>query len=228
MASHSLVTGYLEKVSWKILKEYPKVVSRLICKQSGVYALYRRDQLYYVGLASNLMARLRNHLKDRHGGSWDTFSVYLTIRDEHMKELESLMLRVMDPPGNRQKGKFRSGSSLFDELNKQMRERDADERAQLLGGKVAKRRQSGKARNNTGTAALAGAFPRAKRLVGRYKGYEYSGGLRKDGRIFFDGTLYESPSAAASVARGRRTNGWKFWEFKNAKGEWVPLRDLRK
>jgi RAMA domain-containing protein len=228
MTSHSLVTGFLEKVSWKILDQYPKVVSRLIRKQSGVYALYRRDKLYYVGLASNLMARLRKHLQDRHGGSWDTFSVYLTIRDEHMKELESLMLRVMDPPGNRQKGKFLDGANLFGELNAEMQERDADERARLLGGRVAKRRQSKKARSNTGTAALVGAFPRAKKLLGYYKGYEYRAGLRQDGRIYFDGVLYDSPSAAAAVARARRTNGWRFWHFKDAKGDWVPLRDLRK
>jgi hypothetical protein len=63
-------------------------------RRQGVYALYRRKKTYYVGLASNLRSRLVHHLKDRHGDSWDRFSGYFTIGDTHLKELESLNLRI--------------------------------------------------------------------------------------------------------------------------------------
>ena len=86
-ANKRLVTQHLEGISWRVLEEYPEIVRKLIRRQAGVYALYRRNKLYYVGLASNLMGRLKSHLRDRHNGAWDKFSVYLTVRDEHIKEL---------------------------------------------------------------------------------------------------------------------------------------------
>jgi hypothetical protein len=60
------------------LDEYRDIVRTMIRGKSGVYALYKQDKLYYVGLASNLMTRVNGHLKDRHHGAWDRFSVYLT------------------------------------------------------------------------------------------------------------------------------------------------------
>jgi hypothetical protein len=33
---------------------------------------------------------------------------------------------------------------------------------------------------------------------------------------------------AGKAARGRIVNGWSFWRFKNSKGEWVKLDELRK
>ena len=80
-----LVLQHLEDVSWKVLDEYPQVIKSLIKGKWGVYALYKRNQLYYVGLASNLMGRLQSHLKDRHHNAWDRFSVYLIIKSSHNK-----------------------------------------------------------------------------------------------------------------------------------------------
>jgi hypothetical protein len=41
------------------------------------------------------MGRLKGHLRDCHKGLWDRFSVYLTSDAEHIKELESLLLRII-------------------------------------------------------------------------------------------------------------------------------------
>lgn len=97
--SQRLVVQHLEKVSGKILEEYPNVIREFIRSRGGVYALYRKEHLYYVGLASNLMARLKTHLRDRHRLGWDRFSVYITLRDGHIKELESLLIRIVGPKG---------------------------------------------------------------------------------------------------------------------------------
>lgn len=70
-----LVLQHLEGVSGRILDECPELIRQIIRRRSGVYALYRRDKLYYVGLASNLMSRLTSHLRDRHRKVWDTISV---------------------------------------------------------------------------------------------------------------------------------------------------------
>ena len=107
-----LVLRHLEDVSWRVLEEYPEVVRKLIRRQAGIYVLFRRDKLYYVGLANNLMGRLKSHLGDRHHGYWDRFSVYLTIDDEHMKELESLLLRIIEHSGNSDSNSFMSSSSI--------------------------------------------------------------------------------------------------------------------
>ena len=77
MARHSqLVCRHLENVSRQALDKYQHIIRQYVRNCPGVYALYRRGKLYYVGLASNLPTRLGHHLKDRHSQSWDRFSVY--------------------------------------------------------------------------------------------------------------------------------------------------------
>ncbi len=113
MARHSqLVCRHLENVSRQALAKYQHIIRQYVRNCPGVYALYRRGKLYYVGLASNLPTRLGHHLKDRHSQSWDRFSVYLTIGDTHPRELESLVLRIVNTKGNKQKGKFIKSEDL--------------------------------------------------------------------------------------------------------------------
>ena len=107
----ALVTQHLENVSREVLERYQQLAQDFIRGRHGVYALYRRGKLYYVGLATNLRGRLKSHLRDRHGESWDRFSVYLTIGDQHMRELEALMLRISKPKGNKVKGRFARSAS---------------------------------------------------------------------------------------------------------------------
>jgi len=44
--------------------------------------------------------------------SWDRFRVYLAIGDSHLREVESLILRIVKPPGNKQKRKFAKSEDL--------------------------------------------------------------------------------------------------------------------
>ena len=228
MKSKQLVLEHLEDLSGRLLEESPQAVQALIRGRAGVYALYRRDKLYYVGLASNLMARLKQHLRDRHNGAWDRFGVYVTAHNEHMKELESLLLRILNPPGNKQSGKFIASKNLRSTLNQRLKEADGDLRALLLGGRVAQRRRRSKTKKNKGTRVLAGVVERRIPLKAAYKGYEYSAALRKDGLISYDGTLFESPSAAAEKIVNHRANGWVFWKYRNPEGNWVPLQNFRR
>lgn len=94
--NNSIVREFVEGISGKVLEQYRPLIGQLIKRRAGVYALYKNDRLYYVGLASNLMARVNGHLKDRHKGKWDRFSVYLTIADSHIRPLEALLLRIVD------------------------------------------------------------------------------------------------------------------------------------
>ena len=129
----SLVTSYLEGVSWRVFEEYPGLVRDLIRGESGVYALYKGDRIYYVGLTQDLRSRLKRHLADRHQGAWDRFSVYVTRNDKDMRELEALLIRIVSPQGNRQVGRFAKSKDMGSHFVAAMKEADADKRARLLG-----------------------------------------------------------------------------------------------
>ena len=58
-----LVCQHLERVSRKALEEYQRLIQNYVRRRRGIYALYRGDRLYYVGLASNLGSRLKHHLR---------------------------------------------------------------------------------------------------------------------------------------------------------------------
>lgn len=76
-----LVSQHLENISRTALEKYQNILKEYVKGRHGVYALYHKGRLYYVGLASNLRNRLKAHLKDHHAQTWDSFSVYLTIND---------------------------------------------------------------------------------------------------------------------------------------------------
>jgi hypothetical protein len=145
-----LVIEHLEWISRTAIRRYPEVVTEFARGKSGVYALYSGDSLYYVGLAKNLRSRLHDHIKDRHAEAWDRFSIYLTRNDEHLKELESLVLRIMTPKGNRVSGKFmesRDLSKFFKQKIQSLQKRElseitGDEQAEVSKN-VAERRRLG-------------------------------------------------------------------------------------
>lgn len=219
----------MENVSRLALERYQDLIREYVRHRNGVYALYRGNRLYYVGLARNLRTRLRAHLKNRHGESWDRFAVYLTIGDKHLKELESLLLRIVKPVGNRQSGKFARCEDLRKRLAKDIRLHQRQELSSLfgkpLGTKQTKRFKavSGKepslARYNKG---------RGFRLRLRYKGKLYRGRIKRDGRVRVNGNIFRSPSMAAVSILKRSCNGWNIWEFERAPGDWVKLKELRK
>jgi hypothetical protein len=226
-----LVCQHLENLSRDALEnQYQYIVRKYVRHQHGVYALYRRGKLYYVGLASNLRSRLTHHLKDHHHDSWDRFSVYMTIGNSHMRELESLILRIVKPPGNKQKGKFANSKDLRPSFKRDWNVAWDDERDRVLGEppKTAPRqRTTTKADGRKPVLAeyITGPFT----LRAHYKGKTLRAFVRKSGRIRFAGNNYTSPSVAGARAVKRPTcNGWVFWQYERAPGDWVPLDNLRK
>jgi Protein of unknown function (DUF2924)/GIY-YIG catalytic domain len=223
----NLVCQHMENVSARVLEQYQDIIRENFRGRHGIYALYRRDKLYYVGLASNLRNRLRQHLADKHKGLWDRFSVYLTIEDHHMKELESMVLRIVKPKGNSQIGRFPKSQDLKRQLQKEVRRRQREEWGALFG------RPSGALRdvtNGTESASetVLGRYLHAPlKLRREYKGEMYKANVRQNGWIWYGGYLYSSPSLPASEICGRRVNGWYFWRFEKAPNYWVPLKNLR-
>jgi Restriction Enzyme Adenine Methylase Associated len=221
-----LVCQHLENVSGDILEEYQDVIREYVSRRQGVYALYDDQDLYYVGLASDLSSRLKAHLRDKHAGRWDRFSVYLTIGDEHLRELETLLLHVVkpSPEGNSKIGKFVRSENLLARLKRDIRERHRQKLDHIVG------------RDQTElVVVLPGRMPpllpyvkKVFKLQGRSRGKVYHASVKGDGTIRFLGRVYQSPTSAAFSATRYNVDGWRFWKYERAPGDWVPLEELRK
>jgi hypothetical protein len=224
-----LVCEHMENISRRALERYQDIVRHYVRSRQGVYALYRKNKLYYVGLASNLRSRLHHHLRDRHGQSWDRFSVYLTIGDSHLRELESLILRVVKPTGNKQKGRFARSVDIRRRFAKDIRARHRIELNMMLGRtppRVPSARVKSKRAGRLPSLAKFGIGPTTLRA--RYKGKLLKARVRRDGTIRFNGALFRSPSHAGGAAIKRSCNGWTFWQYQRAPGDWVRLNALRR
>lgn len=227
-----LVCQHLEKISRSALEKYQRIIREYVARRHGVYALYRGNRLYYVGLASNLRNRLRHHLRDRHGQSWDRFSVYLTIGDSHIRELESLVLRIVSPPGNKFAGKFGKAENLRTRLGQAIRNQQRQELLELIGSRkrtlfTQPTRTSPKTPKGRTPVLSKYRLPSSK-LKARFKNKTITARVAKDGKIRFAGKTYFSPSLAAAAACNRHScNGWTFWTYERAPGDWVRLQELR-
>jgi hypothetical protein len=94
-------------------EEYQKALGKKE-RGRGIYVLWRGNKIYYIGLSkTSLRRRLRTHaIKDRHKGKWDNFSFYQIGRTRFIKDIESLLIRVCRPDGNKIKGRFQKKNDL--------------------------------------------------------------------------------------------------------------------
>ncbi len=223
-----LVCQHLENISREALEKHESIVRQYVRRRQGVYALYRRRKLYYVGLAGDLRWRLRAHLRDHHGPRWDRFSVYLTIGEKHLRELESLLLRVVKPTGNKQRGKFSNSENLVKRFKRDVRALQRSELAEMVGRGLEHASLLPEERRSARRPILAPFVSAPMKLRATLKGRTFHARVRKDGSIRFNGKTFRSPSQAGYAATKRSCNGWRFWRYERAPGDWVRLRELRK
>ena len=221
-----LVFQHLENVSRDLLEQHPDVVRQFVGRNAGIYALYRKGKLYYVGLATGLRGRLRAHGKNKHGKLWDRFSIYLTIKDQHLREIEALLLRIANPPGAKQRGKLAASRDIRRRIKRAIREKQYSEASSLFGREttpVGKPGDESKTKN-----LLRHLLPQGGRIKGTLKGKIFRARVRRSGDIRFQGKLYSSLSVAAFAAIKRPTNGWWFWQVERGRGNWVRLSKVRR
>lgn len=115
-----LLRAYAEGISANLLEQHGDTVKLVIGKKSGVYVLSKDGKPYYIGLAKKLPNRLGHHLKDRHAHKWDHFNFYAIRSQKYVKDLESILIRVARPKGNRQLGGFGKGKNLRKRLQKEI------------------------------------------------------------------------------------------------------------
>jgi hypothetical protein len=224
-----LVVNRLENISKDIFRQYYAQITELVGDSPGIYALNDGAELYYVGKSTELRKRVRHHLKDRHLASWTHFSLYLARREEHIHEIESLLVRIANPKGNRVIPRGRSTGTLVKLLKKMVQAKQRQELLGLFGDKRAAGRVQRTTREASAAPRLAGLVGKRTKLYRTYNGREYTASLNPQGLINYNGKKYNSATAAAKaiVKRKGAINGRAFWYIRDANGDWVRLGDYK-
>jgi hypothetical protein len=154
--------------------------------------------------------------------------VYLTIGDEHLRELEALVLRIASPRGNEMLPRFVKSQDLGRLFRREIASRQRRERDSLFEVEPQEPRERRRASPPVGRGPrLAGYFKRKVTLRLAYKGHRHKARVGLDGLIRLRGKKYVSPSAAARAITKRAADGWRVWTYERAPGDWVPLDTLR-
>lgn len=104
----ALIEGMSKNLPSDILNDlvFTEKLSEIMKGHAGIYALYKGEKLYYIGLTGNLHGRIRWHLKDRHRGKWNYFKIFRIKKVQYLKDIETLIHHIFDTPGNREKGQI--------------------------------------------------------------------------------------------------------------------------
>ena len=203
-----IITKKLQNISIAALEDFSPILLDLIGEDQGIYALYRGEKLYYVGRASNLQRRLSHHLWDRHQRKWDKFSLFIVKNEKHIGDLESLLIAICEPMGNRAHPRGQA-KDLKKEFEDRIDAFHADEKAFLLGQKPICKKKTKISLKNT------------------YKNKQYSATFDcKTHQVRYNKVLYSSPSAAARAITKQPVNGLLFWKGKDKTRKIVPLKQL--
>jgi hypothetical protein len=110
----ALIKGMSKHLPAELLNEptFEEGLDQIMKGYSGVYALYKGKKLYYVGLAKNLRSRLNDHRKNKHARKWDNFVIFRIKQVNYLKDIETLLLRVGEPPGNSVSGHVPQDANL--------------------------------------------------------------------------------------------------------------------
>lgn len=218
-SSRGLVTQSLEHISREIFIKYASLITQLVERSSGVYALYDEGELYYVGRATQLRTRVRQHLRDRHDASWTHFSLYLVSNDDHIGEIESLLIRIANPRGNTVKPKGRDSKLMKKRLENLIRLEHKKELREMFSSSAPKKTAA-----EGGPRDLKGLVSRRTPIYRTYKGKEHKAILTPAGSIIYKGKKFTTATAAAKmIVTTRAVNGWTFWNIRNDSNEWVKL-----
>ena len=223
----SLLTHRLENVSKEVFKKYYSTITELVGSSPGIYALYDDTELYYVGKSTDLRKRVRHHLRDRHYASWTHFSLYLVRKSDHIDEIESLLVRIANPMGNRTIPKGKADGTMLKKLKSMVKQKQQEEFEEMFESGKSSRKQSARQivpRQKNLKGLVSGRTP----LYRTYKGKEYKAILTPSGIIEMGNRNFNTPTAAAKTVVDRRTvNGWTFWYIKDSDGEWVRLSNYK-
>jgi hypothetical protein len=97
---------FIPYITTKSIQQLPNKKTRP--NGGGIYALYDKYGLYYVGLTTtSIRSRVRRHaVSKKHRGKWERFSWYHIPSIKNVKDIESILIRIVRPRGNLVNGRF--------------------------------------------------------------------------------------------------------------------------
>lgn len=114
-----LLKGVLENIPAESFDILYSELNDVLAGNSGIYVLYKNDKIYYIGLAKDLRGRIIGHFdRSRHKGKWDKFSVYIIKKVDYLKDLETLLLKITNPTGNKISGNVPKEARLTEKFQK--------------------------------------------------------------------------------------------------------------
>jgi len=116
-----LISEKLEGIPADSLQILSKDMKELLGKKPGIYALYNKKKLYYVGMATNLHKRLKDHQRARRSRKWNKISIFVINKTQYLKDVELAVINISNPPGNEQKGKIPKNNYLQKKYNEIVR-----------------------------------------------------------------------------------------------------------
>jgi hypothetical protein len=124
----ALIKGMTKRLPHEILENplFQIGLRRIMRGYAGIYALYKGQKIYYVGLTKNLFGRIRWHLRDRHAQRWDSFVIFRIKRVNYLKDIETLLMQLVTTPGNRVRGKVPKDADINRVLRVILREETAE------------------------------------------------------------------------------------------------------
>ena len=225
ISKRSLVIKQLEGVPKDVFTKFYSLITELVGSSPGIYALYDDDMLYYVGKSTDLRKRVKQHLRDRHYASWTHFSLYLVKKEQHINDIESLLVRIANPKGNRVVPKGKSSGVMLKQLKRMIKAQQKDEFNEWFADKTKSRI---KRKGSSHPESLVGLVNKRTPLYRTYKGKEHKAVLTQKGIIKYKNKNYTTPTAAALAIVDRSTvNGWRFWYIRNPKGNIVKLDEYK-
>ena len=201
-----LVTYKLYKTPVKVLVNFKEALINKIGSKSGIYALHKGNKIYYVGKATKLKSRIRHHLKDRHEGLWDAFSLYVIENRRIVPELEKILISLIRPEGNKLNYE-RELRIAKKELKKEIIVLQNEELEALFDNEKKERRK-----RLTTSKSFRNSRNKAVKLQKIYGGKKYNAKLLANGKVKYKNKIYNSHTAVAKIITKRKTiNGRYFW-----------------
>ncbi len=210
--------------------EYKDIIAKEMKNKHGIYALYNKEKLYYVGLASkDVLDRLKRHYKGKHKGKWDRFSIYFTKKKQYVYGLEDAFISVAKPPGN--DNNPLKIPSMEERITKAIKKRQSENLQDWMGRTQTNTRRNNrlkKRKKKRKSGFLKNYFENNRPLMKEYNGKIYRATLLKSGKIKYKKKSYDSPTSAALAVVHRKTvNGPDFWSVKVDENNWVKLKELK-